>query len=88
MNINASNNNLYLLISEAGTTSSSALPLISLTVLSKLLEGHLDCKARLDLTTLRGSDLDGCLACPNRPPGPEPAVGWQSWDGNSDWVVN
>ena len=52
--------------------------LISLAVLSKSLKDCLDCKARLDLATLRGSDLDGCSACPNCPLGPEPAVGWQS----------
>ena len=62
--------------------------MISLAVLSKSLESRLDCKARLDLATLRGSDLDGCTACPNRPPGPEPAVGQQSWDRNSDWGGN
>ena len=62
--------------------------MISLAVLSKSLEGCLDCNARLDLVTLRGSDLDGCSACPNHPLGPEPAVGWQSWDRNSDWGGN
>ena len=62
--------------------------MISLTVLSKSLEGRLDYKARLDLAILRGSDFDRCLICPNRLPGPKPAVGWQSWDGNSDWGGN
>ena len=54
--------------------SSSNSSLILLAVLSKSLESNIDCTARLDLTTLRGSDLDCCLACPNRSPGPEPAV--------------
>ena len=64
------------------------IPIDHACSLVKSLGSHLDCKARLDLTTLRGFDLNGCSACPNHPSSPEPAVSWQFWDENFDCVGN
>ena len=63
--------------------------LISLAVLCELLGSLLDRKARLDLTILMGSDLDGCLACPSPCPDDQLAVLGRKLQlgGTLDWFT-